>query len=191
MIRQKVSINVYNDASVPDKILAEAEKEATRIYLNAGVDTVWIACRTSKTTPNPLGACVARLSRTHLTLHIVARASQDRDSIFGIAFLSQLGEGTYGDVFYPSVEKLYTEGGTSLSRVLGHVMAHEIGHLLLGTNSHSPLGIMRPHWQKDELRSMGMGTLLFTPQQAKQIGIRLDLANPPQEPAVSSVGNKE
>jgi hypothetical protein len=52
-------------------------------------------------------------------------------------------------------------------------MAHEIGHLLLGTNAHSALGIMRPHWQGEELRRIGMGTLLFTPQQVRHIQARL------------------
>ena len=28
---------------------------------------------------------------------------------------------------------------------LGDVIAHEVGHLVLGSNSHSPSGIMRPH----------------------------------------------
>jgi len=29
--------------------------------------------------------------------------------------------------------------------ILGRVMAHEVGHLLLPPNSHSPIGIMRAH----------------------------------------------
>jgi hypothetical protein len=28
-------------------------------------------------------------------------------------------------------------------------MAHEIGHLLLGTLDHAPQGLMRGHWSKD------------------------------------------
>jgi hypothetical protein len=52
-------------------------------------------------------------------------------------------------------------------------MAHEIGHLLLGTNAHSPMGIMRPNWQGQELRSIGMGTLLFTPDQGRSMQTKL------------------
>jgi hypothetical protein len=29
---------------------------------------------------------------------------------------------------------------------LGHVMAHEVGHLLLGTSSHTPTGLMIADW---------------------------------------------
>ncbi len=30
--------------------------------------------------------------------------------------------------------------------LLGHVIAHEIGHLLLASNKHSRRGLMQPHW---------------------------------------------
>lgn len=110
---------------------------------------------------------------THLSLRIVSWSSQLGDSTFGIAFLSEEGVGVYSDVFYPLVEKLHSDFGASLSRVLGHVMAHEIGHLLLGLRSHSALGIMQPHWQEEALRRIGMGTLLFTAEQARSMRERL------------------
>jgi hypothetical protein len=81
--------------------------------------------------------------------------------------------GVYGDVFYPLVEKLHSDCHASLSRVLGHVMAHEIGHLLLGLRSHSALGIMQPDWQGEALRRIGMGTLLFTVEQARNMREKL------------------
>ena len=37
--------------------------------------------------------------------------------------------------------------------LLGHVMAHEIGHFkLMGTSRHSPIGLMRERWSDDEVR---------------------------------------
>jgi hypothetical protein len=32
------------------------------------------------------------------------------------------------------------------------VLAHEIGHLLLGTSHHAEHGLMRPNWTDQELR---------------------------------------
>jgi hypothetical protein len=52
-------------------------------------------------------------------------------------------------------------------------MAHEIAHLLLGTNSHSAEGIMRAQWQKEELVSATKGELLFTARQAQAMRQRL------------------
>ncbi len=41
-------------------------------------------------------------------------------------------------------------------------MAHELGHLLLGVNSHAPTGLMHVPWYKKELDSIAQGSLLFT-----------------------------
>jgi hypothetical protein len=53
------------------------------------------------------------------------------------------------------------------------VMAHEIAHLLLGTNSHAAEGIMRAQWQREELLSASKGELLFTPGQSRVMRQRL------------------
>ena len=95
------------------------------------------------------------------------------DAVFGIAFLSSDGEGAYSDVFYDSVKKLHEEWPTRTPILLGHVIAHEIGHLLLGTNAHSWMGIMRSQWQGEELQSIAMGKLLFTPPQIESLKARL------------------
>jgi hypothetical protein len=55
----------------------------------------------------------------------------------------------------------------SMGQVLGHVIAHEVGHLLLNQQVHSPQGIMRGEWSFVDFRDMTSGMLLFTPQQAE------------------------
>jgi hypothetical protein len=99
-------------------------------------------------------------------LRIVPKALSAADSMFGMAFLAGNG-GVYGDVFFDSVEILHRDCGASIARVLGHVMAHEVGHLLLGSHSHSSIGIMCPSWHSEQLRRVEKGTLFFTPEQAR------------------------
>jgi hypothetical protein len=53
--------------------------------------------------------------------------------------------------------------------ILGCVIAHEIGHLLLGSNSHSGLGVMQRRWERKQFRQAMTGILLFTPEQAKRL----------------------
>jgi hypothetical protein len=43
--------------------------------------------------------------------------------------------------------------------ILGLVMAHEVGHLLLGSHSHSTSGIILASWQRQELTAAGKGAL--------------------------------
>lgn len=79
----------------------------------------------------------------------------------------------YSDVSYYSVEALDREWHIGLARVLGHVMAHELGHLVLGSNAHSRQGIMCPNWHRDELHLASTGSLLFSEEQALLMQERL------------------
>lgn len=169
----QVTITILDEAPIPQNVLKQATQEASRIFHTAGVNSVWIVCQLPNAVRSVPPDCLSRPDLTHLSLRIVPWSSQHGDSTFGVAFLSEKGLGTYSDVFYSSAESLSWRCGASLGRVLGHVMAHEIGHLLLGTHSHSPVGIMRPQWQGEELRQVGMGTLLFTPEQARKMQARL------------------
>ena len=53
--------------------------------------------------------------------------------------------------------------------ILGHAMAHEIGHILLNLDIHTGIGIMRGSWNMDDLLDAASGQLVFTTQQAAVI----------------------
>ena len=48
-------------------------------------------------------------------------------------------------------------------------MAHEIGHLLLHSTSHSSGGLMRAEFRPADLKKAGQRQLKFTPEQAEAI----------------------
>jgi hypothetical protein len=56
-----------------------------------------------------------------------------------------------------------------LGVLLGAMMAHELGHLLLGVNSHSREGIMSIPWDARKLQHVDLGRLGFTGEQASKI----------------------
>lgn len=75
-------------------------------------------------------------------------------------------------VFYSSVEGLarrQSKAHVGSAQILGHAMAHEIGHLVLNQESHSPTGIMRGDWNLKDLQDAIYGYLLFTPPQCEVI----------------------
>ena len=59
-----------------------------------------------------------------------------------------------------------------LPRREGHG-AHELGHLLLGTNSHAVAGIMRARWTADELTSAKAARMVFLDQESQKMKERL------------------
>ena len=54
-----------------------------------------------------------------------------------------------------------------LTEILGHAMAHEIGHLF--NLCHGPQGIMHGDWDEKDLYNMSMGRLNFSREEAAQI----------------------
>ena len=58
---------------------------------------------------------------------------------------------------------------TSISTLLGRAIAHEIGHLLLGSAEHPRLGLMRALWSHDELRGLKPAHWGFSAREAAQM----------------------
>jgi hypothetical protein len=63
---------------------------------------------------------------------------------------------------------------TAQGIILGHVIAHEIGHILLGPGSHSETGIMSFPWGRKQLVDASRGLLRFTPEEARNMLSKLD-----------------
>jgi hypothetical protein len=53
--------------------------------------------------------------------------------------------------------------------LLGHVMAHELGHVLEGVDRHSPIGVMKAHWTRDDYDDMLRHPLVFAPDDVLMI----------------------
>jgi hypothetical protein len=110
----------------------------------------------------------------HLQFRIAKHSLNLNEFIMGVSYLSADGTGCYADLFYDRAEHLHEISGASLASILGHAIAHELGHLLLGTNSHSPAGIMRARWQPADLASASKGTLLFSTLESRAMKNKLD-----------------
>jgi hypothetical protein len=70
------------------------------------------------------------------------------------------------NVFAHDAEALAQRCGMSAGVILGHIVAHEMGHLLLGVSSHSVNGIMHVPWKLKELEIIGEGRMAFMPAEA-------------------------
>ena len=79
------------------------------------------------------------------------------------------GFGNTASIFHHRVRKLAESSGTPAEVVLGHMLAHEAGHLLLGISSHSSKGIMHVPWQAGDLQRAKVGGLKFTREQAERM----------------------
>lgn len=160
-----MTLLVYNKAQAPAATIAQAEREAGRILGEAGVRAVWLDCLDRHAAADPHGLCSKARGPADLVLRVLPGRNPHRsqDTLFGISFLP-----TLASVYYEYAQRLATSD-KEVPTILGCAIAHEIGHLLLGPNSHSAGGIMHGEWGPAEIRLALMGELRFTSQQSKLI----------------------
>jgi hypothetical protein len=170
----QVAISVYDYAHVSTGLLTAAEEDARRVFRQAGVETVWATCFPKPEKAEPDG-CSA-VDATHLILKILPRAiaasARERSDVLGTAIVDEKGVGFYAYIFYDRVQRIAKERKLGHG-LLGDVLAHEIGHLLLGSNSHSVSGIMSAHWYGEELRRISEGAMFFAPSQSRMMRDRV------------------
>lgn len=171
--RVRVTVSVYNDAEVPEEVLGQAEVQAERVFRHAGIEVTWLNCRIPAVSEDASQACREAVFPEHLHLRMVRKPLGLKGETMGIAFQADDGRGCYADLFYEPVEHLHQSDGTDIASLLGHIAAHEIGHLLLGANSHSAAGIMHAHWTARELASAKVGGLVFLERESRRMQARL------------------
>ena len=98
--------------------------------------------------------------------------------MLGVAAGSQEGLPTHAWLFYSRILNQQRALHLDVSLLLGHVMAHEMGHLLLPYGSHSAAGLMKGGWDTSQARLATMGSLMFDPGQAAVIRARFRSTNP-------------
>lgn len=162
----QITVLVNNSARVSPSVLGRSEAEAERIFRAAGIQVNWVECQSSRFSE---GLCSRVPSANQFVIHLVPTGRTSKDSVFGVAFLGENGTGKYCDVFFDRVENANNYFGHSEPELLGTVMAHELGHLLLGSQAHFSEGIMRPVWDAHSLPGIGMGKFLFTRRQVSLI----------------------
>jgi hypothetical protein len=153
-------------AGVPIEIRTRAKGETIRIFDSAGVDVVWVDV-------GP-GCKVPSIERSFIVviIHEPPEAWNKRRAA-GFAPI-RTGAHRRAYVFYDRVVAAAKASTTnhvleSTGIILGHVVAHELGHLLLPGDAHSINGIMRNQWNNRLSEEAAAGRLVFTPDQSKLI----------------------
>jgi hypothetical protein len=149
-----VTIRIYNYASVNPAELAGARDDAERIFQGTGLSLRWVNCRVpgdggGEACLEPLrpgGEFVLRLldGNAPVTSHV---------SLGSSIFDGQSGTGVLITVDPRLIHLLALQAEADAPTLLGRAIAHELGHLLIGSPNHAPYGLMRALWSQRELRS--------------------------------------
>lgn len=157
-----VTVLVFNFKPAPSDILIKAENETARIFKQAGIHLRWRDC------PTENEPCLKGPGNVFFVA-IMAGPVQNEflDTISGHASVTDHLATVYYDALPRARGKKTNHSDTAA--VLGSVMAHELGHLLLGGYGHSISGIMQAYWGVEQVqRALGSG-LDFLPEEARNM----------------------
>jgi len=161
-----ITVQMYNYSRASPTVLTGAEREAGRILGEAGVQPVWLECPVEPSSVGPEGPCKKAPEATGIRLRVLAAPTEIkvRDTIFGFTVHPVLAS-----VYYEHAARRAKSDDAEfeLPIILGCAIAHELGHLLLGPDSHSDWGIMQGKWEPNQFRQLTMGTFLFTAEQSR------------------------
>jgi hypothetical protein len=151
-----VVVRVHNSARIPLNEVRIAHQHVEQVYRAIDVRLVW-ADANAAIEP---GADVV-LDVLFLSAEMTKRVGPVNTRALAVAV--RAARRAY--VFYPRVVAAAMKGVTPFEEVLGHVVAHELGHLLLPEGGHASRGVMREDFEAGRLSRGGA----FSLEQRDQI----------------------
>ena len=166
-----VNVRVYKSPEVTSDVLRAALNVAETTFAAASVAVVWKVCGPGECqTPPSAAERLVRLVRSP------KGASHDTRCLGDALIDAQKGTGVLATVYVDRVLDLVRRLDIDHPTLLGRTIAHEIGHLLLATNSHGTSGLMRELWSSEELLASHANDWALRPGEVAAIRQRLTVS---------------
>jgi hypothetical protein len=170
-------VRVYDNVGVANADMEAALAAAHATLKNAGIEVMWRVGQVGR---------VGQVSQDgpELIVRIVDAPPGSRPDSLGFSFVDTgTKAGTLATIFDDRVGALSARSGANRGQLLGRSMAHEIGHLLLGTTHHADRGLMRGVWSTIDLqKNQPLDWMLSSEEGARMrraVALRLRRAEPP------------
>jgi hypothetical protein len=140
---------------------------ASSLLANAGIELQWL-----KGAPEE----VTDTGHDVIEITVVSEAPAEFNNPANrqaLAFALPYGSGPKRiTVFWDRVQDYIKRFKTRGPAIFGHVLAHEIGHVLEGTARHSGTGLMRAWWSEDDLAAITRDGLQFAEEDRHILRVR-------------------
>jgi hypothetical protein len=177
-----VTIRICNYTAVPAREIAAARAAADEIFQETGISLQWIECRV----PGAAGGamCAGPMGESEFVLRLLE--SPDPGHGKRLALGSSLVDlethrGVLITIDPRRTAAIAAQAGVDSPLVLGRALAHELGHMLLGTLRHEKTGLMRALWSQRELGDNNPHDWHFSPREAgamrRGLAVRTRAAN--------------
>lgn len=156
-----VVLRAYGIETLPPGIADRAREVVGQIYSAAGARVEWRTASSDASFPGGF------------QISLIIRRQSEADAPPSVLGFAPAPHGRLVYILYDHVEVFAVTNHLDIGHALGHVMAHEVGHVLLPARAHSKDGLMSGNLDFQPLRARPHMTLLFTARQAAQIRERL------------------
>jgi hypothetical protein len=162
---QTLSIRLYDQAGVPNAVLHLATAEADRLFRAARLRIAWNQPSTESVEDRGTDMTSAAFQEADNRNYLVVRLMRRTPAT---VFPGALGyalpfahRGAHVLIFYNRIEALTQRVNTAADVILGHALAHEIAHVVVGSSEHSRGGLMEARWTPATWRLASAGLLSF------------------------------
>ncbi len=158
----------------PEKfdVFIVAEGLASEIYRNIGIELRWKTQCHAAELDAPASQAFPNL--TTLGMRWVEEAPANTSPLAIAAAFPFQYTGARIVLFTDRMRNILRQSDFVGVAVLGHVLAHEIGHVLLGNDEHADEGIMKAYWSASDKTGMRNRPLRFTNNEADMMRQRFD-----------------
>jgi hypothetical protein len=163
-----LQVQVYDYTGLSPAALHTFITRTREILTGAGISVEVDACPREVSTP-----CESRRgSFRQVVIRVVAGAPRNSNEArwqhLGQSIATHDG-GTYATVFLKLAEEEAAETNLPRILILSYAAAHEVGHLLLGDEAHTPQGLMKADWEADDFRAMAQNRFHFSAEQTREL----------------------
>ena len=156
LVTDCVNVQLEGTTVLPFDILQTSQRTIEWIYRDIGISVRFSVAATHRSD----GECAA------IDLLFVADVS-DKIHPGALAYARPFqNRGRQVEVF---TGRILRGAGHNDGKVLGHVLAHEIGHVLEGLDRHASEGVMKPSWTSKDYALMSVQPLRLTAEDAALI----------------------
>ena len=159
-----VIIRLYDTYGIPPADTRAAMRTAGAVLATASVKPAWVVCPVSL--ENADGCGIADVNEMFVRIVRSPKPNAEDDRLGYASVDTAMRHGVLATVFADRVTSLAARARTDRATLLGYAIAHEVGHLLIGTIDHASAGVMRPHWSARDLQIIAAGQWRFSRAEA-------------------------
>ena len=151
--RVALTVRLYNSAGIPAQGFLAASRAIESTFQDTGVKLIVRHCGT---VDNSIDPCGESLKPLEIVVRIIDAPPSNPNlhpDACGVAYvLPETDRGWLATAFADRIAGAAIRVGVDAGTLLGLVIAHEVGHLLLGRGYHGWTGLMRADWEEQLLK---------------------------------------